>query len=115
MNSIQHSCTCAGGAESVIDIDDGYAGGAAVDHGEQGGYSAERRPVADAGRDCDDGRGDESGNDARERTFHSGNGNDGVRFPDFLNAVQPTVDARTADKRQVGALMTQMEGGKADE
>ena len=29
--------------------------------------------------------------------------------------VSGVVDARTADKRQVGALMTQMEGGKADE
>ena len=29
--------------------------------------------------------------------------------------VSGVVDARTADKRQIGALMTRMEGGKTDE
>ena len=32
-----------------------------------------------------------------------------------LGQVSGVVDARTTDKRQVGALMTRMGGGKADE
>ena len=40
-------------AQAVVDVDDGQAGGTAVEHGEQGGQAAEGGAVADAGRDGD--------------------------------------------------------------
>ena len=43
-----------GGTEAVVDVDDGYAGGAAIQHGEKRGYTAETGTVADAGGNTDD-------------------------------------------------------------
>ena len=40
---------------------------------------------------------------------------DRIRGPLRRSGVSGVVDARTADKRQIGALMTRMEGGKTDE
>src|SRR5207244_2969962 len=50
-----------GGAEAVVDIDDGDAAAAGGEHAEQGGEAAEAGAVADAGGDGDDGPGDEAG------------------------------------------------------
>src|SRR5690606_21724254 len=57
----------ARGAETVVDVDDADAGGAAVEHGEQRGEPGEARPVTHAGGDGDHRRRDEPGDDARQR------------------------------------------------
>ena len=61
-----------GGAEAVVDVDDGDVGRAGVEHAEQRGDSAEGCAVADAGGHGDDGRGDEAADDAGQRAFHAG-------------------------------------------
>lgn len=61
-----------GGTEAVVYVDDGYVGGAAVEHAEEGRYSVETGPVTYAGGDGDDGDGYEAANYARERAFHAG-------------------------------------------
>lgn len=67
-----------GGAESVIDVDDADAGGAAVEHGQEGGESAEGGAVSDAGGDGDDGAVGQTGDDAGQGAFHAGDGDDDV-------------------------------------
>src|ERR687887_36890 len=58
-------------AETVVDIDDRHARGAAVQHAEQGGDAAEARAVADARRHGDHRYADEAGDDAWQRPFHA--------------------------------------------
>jgi hypothetical protein len=65
----------AGGAETVVDIDDGDVGGATVEHAEERGDAAEAGAVADAGGDGNDRRGDEATDDAGQRAFHSSDAN----------------------------------------
>ena len=51
------------GAEAVVDIDDGQAGRAGVQHGQEGGQPFEGRAIAYGRRDSHYGRGDEAGDD----------------------------------------------------
>ncbi len=52
-----------GGAEAVVDVDDGDVGGAGVEHAEEGCCSGEGGSVADRGGDGDDGHADEAAYD----------------------------------------------------
>jgi len=65
-----------GSAESVVYVDDGYVGGAAVEHAEQGGDAAEAGAVAYAGGDGNDGDSDEAAYYAGECAFHAGDTDD---------------------------------------
>ncbi len=50
----------AGGAETVVNIDDSDVGGAGIEHAEQRGDAAEASAVAYAGGDGDDWNGDKT-------------------------------------------------------
>ena len=67
------------GPESVVDIHDRDARGAAVQHPQEGGNAAEAGAVADAGRHGDHRHADQAGDDARQRPFHSGDDDDDAR------------------------------------
>ena len=64
------------GAEAVIDIDNADAAGAGIEHGEQGGHTAERSAVTYAGGNADDRTVRQTADHAGERALHAGNGDD---------------------------------------
>lgn len=66
-----------GGAEAVVDIDDGDAGGAGGEHGVEGCLAMAGGAVAGGGGDGDEGVGEEAAEDAGECSFHACNGDDG--------------------------------------
>ena len=64
--------TCeAGCSVAVVDIDDTYASGAAVEHSEQGSQAPEAGPVTDAGGDGDDGAVHQPGYHTGQRPLHT--------------------------------------------
>ena len=85
------------GAETVVNVHHGHAAGATVQHGEQRGDAAKARAVADARRHGDDRFGDESGDDARQRAFHAGDGDDDVRLLKRFHPREHPVQAGHAD------------------
>src|SRR2546422_915452 len=86
-----------GRAESVVDVDDGDAGRAGAQHGEQGGQAPERRPVADAGGPRDDRHLDESAYDTGERAFHAGDDDDHARGAKYVGLRQEAVNSGDPD------------------
>ena len=68
----------AGGAEAVVDADDGDAGGARGEHGQQRGDALERGAVADAGGHGHDRRAGEPADHAGQRALHAGDHHHGV-------------------------------------
>lgn len=84
-------------SEAVVDIDGDDTAGAGIEHGEEGCEAAEACAVADAGRHCDDGLGDESADDAGERALHAGDDNDDAGILQLLLMVQKAVDSGNAD------------------
>ena len=62
-------------AETVVDIDDAYAAGAAVEHTEKRRKAVKARAVSDRGRNADDRTIDQPADNACKRALHSGNGN----------------------------------------
>ena len=87
----------AGGAEAVVDIDDGDVGSAGVEHAEESGNSTEAGAVADAGGDGDDGDGDKPANDAREGAFHARNADNHASLGELAAMVEEAVNAGDAD------------------
>ena len=65
-----------GGTESVVDIDYRDAGGATVQHRQQGGESSEARAISDARRHSHYGHVDETADYARQRALHASDDND---------------------------------------
>ena len=66
----------AGGTEAVVYVDDGYVGGAAVEHAEEGGDAVEAGAVAYAGGDGDHRDRYQASYYARECAFHAGDTDD---------------------------------------
>ena len=65
-------CGGGGGAKAVVDVDDGDAWGAAVEHGEQGGDAAKGCAVAHGGGHGDQGLSGEAGDDTGQGAVHAG-------------------------------------------
>lgn len=66
----------AGGAEAVINVDDGDVGRAGIEHAEKRRDAAKAGAVADAGRNGDDRGGDQPTYHTGKRALHSSNAND---------------------------------------
>jgi len=88
----------AGGAETVVDVDDGDVRGAGIEHAEERGDAAEAGTVAHAGRNGNDRRGDETANHTGKRAFHSRNANDNASLGKLAFAMfQQAMNAGDAD------------------
>ena len=85
------------GAEAVVDVDDGDAGRAGVEHGEERGETLERGAVADARRDGDHGDVDEPADDARERALHPRDGDDDARALQLADVGEQALEPGDAD------------------
>src|SRR5439155_5133854 len=83
-----------GCAQAIIDVDDGQAGGAAIQHREQSGKTAKAGSISDAGRNSDDTAIDESSDDARQRPFHSRNYNYHISIFQIVCMLEQAMDAR---------------------
>ena len=86
-----------GGAEAVVDVDDGDAGGAGGEHGVEGGFAVAGGAVAGGGGDCDEGAGEEAAQDTGESSFHAGDGDDGGGFAEGIEMGEDAVDAGNPD------------------
>jgi hypothetical protein len=82
-----------GGAEAVVDVDDGDVGGAGVEHAEEGGGAVKAGTVADGGGDGDDRDADEAADDGGESAFHAGADDDGVDAGELVADGEEAVDA----------------------
>src|SRR6266550_57213 len=91
----------AGGAETVVDVDNGDVGGATVEHPEECGDAAEAGAVADAGGNGDDRHGDEAADDAGKRAFHSGNTNNHARLRQLFSMLEQAVNPGDANVVQM--------------
>ena len=69
-----HHARQISGAESIIDIHNADTAGAGIQHGEQGGHTAEGRAVSDAGGHRDHRAVGETADDAGESAFHPRDG-----------------------------------------
>ena len=85
------------GAETVVDIDDGDATGAGIEHRQQRSDAAEARAVTDARRHGNDRLVHEAADDARQRAFHAGNDNEDIGGKQFFVEREEPVDAGNAD------------------
>jgi hypothetical protein len=85
------------GAEPVVDIDDGDAGGAGVEHGEERRQAAKVRPIAHAGRHSDHGRLDQPGHDAGQRALHARHDHQRARPEQQVALLQQTMKPGHAD------------------
>ena len=75
-------------AKTIIDIHHGDAAGAAIEHAEERGDSAERCAIADAGRHGNDGLIDEPRHHRRQRTLHPGDDDQNARRAQFVAALR---------------------------
>src|SRR5690606_8649873 len=85
------------GAEAVVDVDDGDAAAATVEHPKQRRQAAETGAVTDAGGNGNHRRAHKAGNDAGQGAFHSGDHDDDIRALDRFEPVQQAVNAGNAD------------------
>src|SRR5438045_2587589 len=81
------------GAEAIVDVHDGDARGAAVQHREEGGQTLEGGAVADAGRHGDHRLVHQAADYTRERSIHPGDDDDGRGGVDLLPRIEETVQA----------------------
>ena len=86
-----------GGAEPVVDADDGHPTGTRRVHREQRGHPFEGRPVPDARRHGDDRGTGEPADHAGEGALHAGDDDDGVGGDDLVEAGEQPVQAGDAD------------------
>ena len=101
-----------GGAEAVVDIDDGDAGGAGGKHGVEGGLPFECGSVADGGGNCDDGAREKPAEDAGEGSFHSGDGDDGGGVAEGVEVGEDAVDTCYSDVGDLNErVFEKLEGG----
>lgn len=100
------------GAETVVDVDDGHARGARVEHAEKRGDAAERSAVTDRGRNCDDGALDESADDARESSLHARDDDEHARGAKARRFREQAMQARDADVGQVFRAGAEHAGGE---
>ena len=68
------------GAKAVIDVYDGDTGRAPVQHRQERCESRKSGPIANAGRDGNDGRVGQTGYDARESAVHARDDDENVGF-----------------------------------
>src|SRR5204863_3465815 len=85
------------GAETIVDVDDGDAAGAGVEHGQQRGDAAEACAVADARGHGDDRLVHEAADEARQRAFHAGDDDEDVGFEQFVIHGQQPMDTGHTD------------------
>src|SRR2546429_3592454 len=81
----EHAGDGHGGAEPVVDADDGHARRARREHPEQRGDALQAGAVAGARRHRDHGHLDDAANDARQRPFHAGDDDDSVGAGDRVD------------------------------
>ncbi len=85
------------GAESVIDVHDGDAGDAGIQHGEESGGALHAGAVADAGGDGDDRAMCHTANDGGESPFHAGDDDQDAGFLEIGKVMDEAVQAGDAD------------------
>jgi len=98
---------CCGdtGRETVVDVDDGDAGGATVEHGQQGRETPEAGAVPDARGHGDYGAADQATDDTGEGTFHSSDNDEHVCLLEFRKVPEKTVQTRDTNiTDELGAL-----------
>ena len=80
-------------AEAVVDIHDGDAAGAGVEHAQERRDPAETRPVAHARGHGDDRAVGKAADHARQRALHARDGHDAPGGHDRLHVAEQPVDA----------------------
>ena len=83
-------------AKAVVDVDDGDAAGAGVEHREQRGEPAEVRAVADGGRHRDDRPVHEPAHDRGQRALHARDDHQRIGAHERFRAGEQAVQARHA-------------------
>jgi hypothetical protein len=84
-------------AKAIVDIDDGHAGTAAVEHAQQRRQAVETRPVTNTRRHGNDRFVHQAADDTRQGAFHSGHDDQDIGRPDDIELAQKPVDAGNAD------------------
>ena len=84
-------------AVAVVDVDDGHAGRAGVEHRQQRGEAAERRAVPDAGRHRDQRYAGQPADHGRQRALHAGDDDEAVGVLEPVADVEQPVQPGHAD------------------
>src|SRR6266571_3983948 len=87
----------AGGAEAVVDVDNGDVGDATVEHAKERGNPAETGAIAHTRGHSDYRHGDETANDAGQRAFHTGHANDDTGLHQFFAMFEQPVNPCNAN------------------
>ena len=95
MKVVYEACL-VGGSKAVVDIDDRYAAGAGIEHGEQRGETAKARAIAHARGDGDDRTAHEAADNACQGALHAGDGDNDLGSCKFLGMREQAVQARDA-------------------
>src|SRR5260370_14101071 len=85
------------GAESIVDVDDGYIAGATVQHSEKCGEAVKTCAITDAGRHSDHGARHQSADYARQCAFHAGANHDHSSLGEAFPIAHQAMDAGYAD------------------
>jgi len=93
------------GTEPVIDVDDGDAWSAGVEHPKKGGDSLEVGSISNGCGDGDEGGADESAQNAGKGGFHSGDDNQGMVVAKYIEVLQGPVEACDTDVIKSGGTM----------
>ena len=88
---------CRRCAKSVVNVDHGQTGRAAIQHAEQGRQSAQARAIPHAGWYGHNGRIDQPTDDGRQSAFHPGHHNQNVGSPKSVRMRQQAVNSGNAD------------------
>ena len=92
------------GAVPVVDVDHGDAGGAGVEHAQQGGQAAEGGAVPDAGGDRDERRPGEATDDRGQGALHAGDDDEAVDLVEPVAHGHEAVQAGHADVADLDGL-----------
>jgi HEAT repeat protein len=85
------------GAEAVVDVDHGQAGGAGAEHAHEGGEAAHAGAVADRSGHGDHGPVDQAGDHAGEGALHAGGDDDHAGGAELVGVPEEAVEPGDAD------------------
>jgi len=101
-----------GGAEAVIDVDDGDVGRAGVEHAEESCGSGEGGSIADGGGHGEDGDADQAADDRGEGSLHAGADDNRLGLEELVADGEEAVEAGYADVVETGDADVEGLGGE---
>jgi len=102
----------AGGAEAVVDVDDGNVGGTGVEHAEERRDTAEAGAVSNAGGHGDDRGGDEAADHAGQSALHTRDADDDARFGKRGAMLEQAMNAGDTDVIEMAGSIAHQAGGE---